>query len=63
MHWQAFHKKTSLYLKAYLTKYVITQKRIYRKINRRCWRWLASAGILFLKNHILYHKLIKKEFE
>ena len=23
---------------------------------------LASAGILFLKNHIIYHKLIKKEF-
>lgn len=23
---------------------------------------LASAGILFLKNHIIYHQLIKKEF-
>lgn len=23
---------------------------------------LASAGILFLKNHIIYHKLMKKEF-
>lgn len=23
---------------------------------------LASAGIRFLKNHIIYHKLIKKEF-
>lgn len=22
---------------------------------------LASAGILFLKNHIIYHQLIKKE--
>lgn len=22
---------------------------------------LATAGILFLKNHIIYHKLIKKE--
>ncbi len=34
MHWQAFHKKKSLYLKAYLTKYVTTQKRICSKINR-----------------------------
>ena len=62
MHWQAFHKMNLLRLKAYLTKYVTTQKRIYSKTNRRCWRWLATAGILFLKNHILYHKLIKKEF-
>lgn len=35
MHWQAFHKKKSLYLKAYLTKYVTTQKRICSKTNRR----------------------------
>ena len=109
MHWQAFHKKKSLYLKAYLTKYVTTQKRICSKINRMSkkhtkrilgyegdrpfWHFfdlkaylmmacmmiggiglraagifpntfiaLASAGILFLKNHIIYHKLIKKEF-
>ena len=34
MHWQAFHKKKSLYLKAYLTKYVTTQRRICSKINR-----------------------------
>ena len=34
MHWQAFHKKKSLYLKVYLTKYVTTQKRICSKINR-----------------------------
>lgn len=97
MHWQAFHKKKSLYLKAYLTKYVTTQKRICSKINRMSKKHtkrilgyegggiglraagifpntfiaffytglgcaLASAGILFLKNHIIYHKLIKKEF-
>lgn len=34
MHWQAFHKKNSLCLKVYLTKYVTTQKRICSKINR-----------------------------
>ena len=34
MHWQAFHKKKSLCLKVYLTKYVTTQKRICSKINR-----------------------------
>lgn len=34
MHWQAFLKKKSLYLKVYLTKYVTTQKRICSKINR-----------------------------
>lgn len=118
MHWQAFHKKKLLCLKAYLTKYVTTQKRICSKINRMSkkhtkrilgyegdrpfWHFfdlkaylmmacmmgggigllaadilpdtfiaffyiglgcaLASAGILFLKNHIIYHKLIKKEF-
>ena len=118
MHWQAFHKKKSLYLKAYLTKYVTTQKRICSKTSRMSkthtkrilgyegdrpfWHFfdlkaylmmacmmgcgiglraagifpdtfiaffytglgcaLVSAGILFLKNHIIYHKLIKKEF-
>ena len=118
MHWQAFHKKKSLCLKVYLTKYVTTQKRICSKTSRMSkkhtqrilgyegdrpfWHFfglkaylmmacmmgggiglraagifpdtfiaffytglgcaLASAGIRFLKNHIIYHKLIKKEF-
>lgn len=74
MHWQAFHKKKSLYLKAYLMMACMMGGGIglraagifpdtfiaFFYTGLGCA--LVSVGIRFLKNHIIYHKLIKKEF-